>query len=142
MRFESGSFGGRFGGRILRYILSGMVLLAVDYATFFVFDSGFGAGLALSQGFARSTGAISGFFLQKAFVFRARSKVLSDSFRQGFAYVALTILNIALSAGCADFLGNRLGLRPHLAVKLCTDIILAGETFLLLHVVFRKREGA
>ncbi len=128
--------------RFIRYLLSGGILVAIDYATFFILDRGFGAGLAVSQGLARFAGAASGFFLQKSFVFRAGQNGARGTLRQGFAYGALTLVNIALSAACADFLGNYLGLHPDIAVKLCTDAILAGETFILLHAVFKRRERA
>lgn len=135
MRVDLASLPGRFA----RYLLSGGIVVAVDYAVFFFLDRGIGAGLALSQGCARLAGAVLGFFLQRNFVFAAGRQSPGGVARQGFAYGALTVFNIALSAWCADFLGNSLGLHPDIAVKLTTDALLAGETFFLLHLVFRRR---
>ena len=149
--------------RFLRYLLSGGILVAIDYAVFFTMLSVLGAGLALAQGSARLAGAVSGFFMNRDFVFGAdycgnsagispppgkapsetpRVREQGRTIRQGFSYGALTVLNIGLSALCADILGNGLGLKPDLVVKFATDAILAGETFVLLHYVFRKRANA
>lgn len=129
--------------RFARYLLSGGIVVAIDYSVFFLLDKGIGAGLALSQGSARLAGAVSGYFLQKTFVFGLTRRLPADSgLGQIVSYGALTLLNIGLSAWCADFLGNRLMIKPDLVVKLMTDAILAGETFLFLHFVFRDRSHA
>ncbi len=125
--------------RGVRYLLAGGGLVVVDYAVFFALHSGAGMDLGMSQAAARLTGAVAGFVLQKIYVFRAHPGSVGERVRQGMLYSLLTAANILLSGLFARFLDSGLGLRPTLAVKLATDIVFAGETFLLLHLVFRRR---
>lgn len=130
----------REGGRALRYLGVGVILLAVDYGSFSLLLA-LGAPLELAQAVARALGALAGFLLQKLVVFRDRERKSTGIARQGLAYGLLTVTNILLSGLLVGFFAGRAGLEPFSA-KILTDILMAGLAYLLLHAIFRETESA
>lgn len=127
-----------FLGKFVRYLGSGFFALAVDYAVFFTLKLALGTPVQAAQLAARLAGAVAGFFAQRNFVFHAKAG-RGETLLQGAGYTLLAVANSGISALLLGWLVSLLPEFPTLIPKLLTDCIMAAETFVLLHLVFRSR---
>jgi putative flippase GtrA len=138
-----------FSFSFFRYVLTGGILYGIDLGAFLFCCKVLGLNIMLSQGIARTLGAIVGFFGHKYFSFG--NKKLEDGFysmaSQGGKYLFVTVFNVFFS----PFLVYAFAwvFSGHLIVtKVVAEIILVIETYFLLRLIFlstrkeEKKQGA
>lgn len=124
--------------KIGRYIASGLALVVLDYLVFLALKDAAGMAPVPAQACARAAGALAGFLVQRAFVFRAAGGGPKEGLRQGSRYAALTVFNIFLSAWLLGLASTTLPALSSLGAKILVDALMAAETYALLHTVFSR----
>jgi putative flippase GtrA len=123
---------------LVRYALTGVGLLVLDVLVFFVLADLADVPIAVSQIVARSTGAITGFFLHKRYTFNKAQIVELRTVKEGGAYLVLVVVMVLISPlvvhAMIDLFGGHL-----LAGKIASDVLLLLITFPITKLVFGGR---
>ena len=126
--------------QVLRYLLVGGLLFALDTAVFLSLVKGLDLDVRLAQLASRTVGAAAGCVGHRAFTFRQQGKVAARSLTaQGTGYLTVTLLNIGISPFVVQAATWAIPFSLVLA-KVAAEVFLVVETFLLLRIVFRQEE--
>lgn len=127
--------------RLVRYLLVGGALFALDAAVFWALVRLGGWDVRAAQLVSRTTGAAAGFLGHRLFTFREPGKAHAHGLAsQGTGYLAVTLLNIAVSPFVVQAAVWALPFSLLLA-KVAAEVVMVTETFLLLRLVFRQKEA-
>lgn len=119
-----------------RYLLTGAGLFLIDLAVFMTCTLIFGLEVWLGQIISRTVGAIVGFFGHKYFSFHSKKEHSRSLLAlQSSVYILITILNILLSP-IVVYMAVEVTHGKLISAKIITEIILVGETYILLRILF------
>ena len=119
----------------VRYAITGVALLLLDMAVFFVLARGLQVEPALAQFAARAAGAVAGFFGHKNFSFRNTGDGPAMPLRQVLLYATVTAITLCVSP---LVLVGLLALSDNLvAAKLGTEVVMVAFNYFCLSRVFR-----
>ena len=127
------------GHRVLRYLLVGGGLFALDAAVFLLLVRGAGWDLRVAQLVSRAVGASAGFFGHRAFTFGDRPSARGVA-GEGAGYLGVTLFNLAVSPLVVALFAAALPFSLLLA-KVAAEVVLVSQTYFLLRLVFRTNEG-
>jgi len=121
--------------QVARYALVGGLLFGLDLLVFLALVR-VGAHVAPAQLVSRSTGALAGFVLHRAWTFSGDGRYAHGATGQGAGYVALILANLALSPLLVTLLAR---LQPSLvAAKVLAEVVMVVSTFLASRRLFRR----
>jgi putative flippase GtrA len=124
-----------------RYLAVGGGLFLIDFAVFMALVRLFSVDLRVAQAISRSVGAAVGFLGHRYITFQARNNGDGRGTlvaRQGMLYIAVTVINIAISPFALQFVVRVVTDVLSLA-KIITEAFIVCETYVLLRLVFSPK---
>ena len=106
-------------GQALRYGSVGLIVLAIDFATYVLALALVPGAVVAANLLGKAAGAISGFFLHRSITFRGR-KAHSDA-RQIASYLGLLAFNATMSSALLWLAVEKASLNPYWS-KLAIDV--------------------
>ena len=118
-------------GRVVRFVLVGGVLFAIDLVVFMALVSGIDLAVGWAQVVSVTVRTAVGFVLHKWFTFRGDTDdSVSTTAKQGVAYLVQGAVNVPISAavviGCVWLLGGWA-----LGGKVLSEFVMVAEVYLL-----------